>query len=167
MDPHQLTGYSQMKLHLLAGMPGSGKSTTAQQLRGKNQRVFVISSDEIRLAINSGRYPNGDAYVLIDPVVWKLARLAVKELLDIGCEVILDATNLTIDERASWIDLAKSSDPSTAIICYWHAADYDSPERWLRERDIAGEEYAAIRQKLEQRIQVPTTQEGFLLKEVG
>ena len=89
-----------MKLHLLAGMPGSGKSTTAQGIRSGNKRTFVISSDEIRVAINSGRYPSGNEFPLIDPVVWKLVRTAVTEFLKIGCDVILDATNLTIEERA-------------------------------------------------------------------
>jgi len=156
-----------MKLHLLAGMPGSGKSTTALRIKANNHDSFIISTDQLRLEANSGKYPKGISYDILEPIIEKLAYIEVKQLLSAKCEVVIDTTNLNKKKRKKWIDLAHSVNNNIEIILYWHVAHFDSPERWLTERNIDKEEYQNIREKLSKTIESPDVSEGFSLKIVS
>ena len=60
---------------MLAGMPGSGKSTRGQDLK-RNEGVFVVSTDALRLALNADIYPRDDTagdYALLEPIVVSFA----------------------------------------------------------------------------------------------
>lgn len=155
-----------MKFHLLAGMPGSGKSTTSQKIKADSPNCIIISSDAIRTVLNNGHYPKGEAFSQLESTTWKMVKIAVEDLLKSSFEVVLDATNLSYSERKVWVDLVNSINPNIEIICHWHTADYDSPKRWLDERNIGKEEYESIKKKLKARIQKPNPNEGFILQEI-
>ena len=145
---------------IMGGLPGSGKSTLARELRGEG--VFVVSADQIRVALNAGFYPSeafGD-YVKLDPVVWKVAELAVRELLAAGHSAAIDATNLTREKRAHWANLAREVKAGIHIVIRWCDGNWDSPERWEKERGILREEHARIRAKLESTLQLPQPDEA-------
>src|SRR5262245_1710538 len=106
---------------LLAGLPGSGKSTHAKRLKAE-QGFFVVSSDAIRLALNAGVYPRGDSdgdYAVLEPIIWRLTEQAVVELLRTGRSVALDATNLLKQRRLAWRDLARSVVPGIPVRILW------------------------------------------------
>jgi predicted kinase len=150
------------EFYILAGLPGSGKSTYARRLKSE-QGTFVVSSDMIRLALNAGFYPrdaqNGD-YAKLEPVVWSLVKQAVVLLLRAGHSVALDATNLTKGRRAYWQRIARSVVPGIRVTIVWCTGQWDSPARWREERSCSVDEYRQIRRKLEAAVEIPTMDES-------
>lgn len=149
-----------MKFFILGGLPGSGKSTTCQRLKAL-ENCFPVSSDSIRLALNAGFYPRGEDYLRLEPVVWKLVNVALEGLLGLNVPVAIDATNLNRQQRARWVDLARTVGWKGEIILLWHTSDFDSPGRWIHERGHTEEEFLAIRQRLSATLEEPTESEGF------
>ena len=80
-------------LHMLVGLPRSGKSTIARKLG-----FPIVEPDAIRKAYNC--YPfNAD----LEPSVWATAHLMVHSLFNAGhTDVILDAVNHTKTRRSLW-----------------------------------------------------------------
>jgi predicted kinase len=147
---------------ILAGLPGSGKSTLAQnQLRA--QGYFVVSTDLIRFAVNSGRYPRGADYKLLDPLVFALAEQAIRWLLERGHNAAIDATNLDRADRARWREFARRAVPGVRVEIHWCTGKWDSPQRWLEERDTPLDEYEEIRARLEKKAEEPAADEADAL----
>lgn len=147
---------------ILAGLPGSGKSTAARRLRAE-RKFFVVSADGLRLALNAGVYPRnaGGEYSALEPVVTEAVRLAARRLLEAGHNVAVDATNLTRERRAGWREFARGIDPQARIEIHWCVGRWDSFSRWAAERGYQTEaEYLAVRQKLEAAVEVPTAAEA-------
>ena len=80
-------------LHMLVGLPRSGKSTKARALG-----FPIVEPDAIRKAYNC--YPfNAD----LEPMIWATAHLMVHSLFNAGHnDVILDAVNHTRQRRNVW-----------------------------------------------------------------
>lgn len=148
-------------LAIFTGLPGSGKSTVARELK-TNRRFYVISSDAIRLALNAGVYPrelNGE-YQQLEPVTWELVGLGVRRLLEDGQNVGVDATNLTKFERARWRNFAREVCPDVRVEIHWCIGQWDSAERWRTERGLSTEEYQSVRAKREAVFEEPTADES-------
>lgn len=151
-----------MKFFILGGLPGSGKSTCARELK-KQEHCFVVCPDAIRRALNAGIYPRDAEYQTLEPLVWRLAEQAVATLLQQGRNVAIDGTHLYKASRQRWIDLARSIEPDVEIIIVWCTGAWDSPERWARERGHSEEEYWRIRRHLEATVELPTDEEGTIV----
>jgi predicted kinase len=164
LQPHKLPSIHAdgQTFILLAGLPGSGKSTIARQMK-EEREIFVVSPDMIRLALNAGIYPRDDQqgdYAKLEPIVWKLVEDAVGYLLGTGQNLALDATNLTKSGRAFWLDKAQRTAPGVHTAIFWCAGTWDSPERWLKERNHTENEYQAIRRRLEASVEIPCPSEA-------
>ena len=152
-----------MKFFILAGLPGSGKSTYARELKQQEQ-CFVVFPDMIRCALNAGIYPRNSDYEALDPTVWYLAEQAVAGLLRQGHNVAIDATNLYKASRKRWIELARSIASDVNILIIWCTGNWDSPERWAHERGHTVDEYRRIRRHLEATVELPTSEEGTVIE---
>lgn len=96
-----------MSLHILCGIPGSGKSTISDHLSGQ-----VVSTDSIR------EFLWQDATIVKhDALVFQLVENIINYLLGIGKDVIFDATNLRVEIRKKYIKLAKLH--HTPVILHW------------------------------------------------
>lgn len=96
-----------MILHILCGIPGSGKTTVAKRLPG-----YVVSTDSIR------KYLWGDeAVVKHDKLVFQLAEAIIDYLLGRGEDTVFDATNLTTVKRARFINIAKKH--KATVVLHW------------------------------------------------
>ncbi len=148
-------------LAILAGLPGSGKSTAARRLRA-DRGFFVVSADGLRVAFNAGVYPRdaGGEYAALEPVVTEAARLAVRRLIEAGRDVAIDATHLTRERRAGWREFARTVEPRTRVEIHWCAGRWDSFGRWAVERGFQEVEYRALRQKLEESVEEPHADEA-------
>jgi predicted kinase len=153
---------AKLKLYILAGMPGSGKSTTAVRLRETG--VIIVSSDEVRLDLNNGKYPSGDRYKELEHKVWlKVENTLVSCFLE-GINCGIDATNLTINSRSKWITLSKNYNPNYEIHILWHEGKFDSFERWNMERGTKLEDYESIISRLKSTIELPNKNESDVLQ---
>ena len=89
-----------VKLIILVGIPGSGKSTYAVKYMEENHRVYRLSSDDIR------RQLYGDESIQGDPhEVFSFMQERAIAALNMGTDVVYDATNITRKDRASIISL--------------------------------------------------------------
>jgi len=146
------------KFYILAGMPGSGKSTTAKDLF--REGVIIVSTDAIRLALNSDQYPRGERYILLDPTVWKITEQVIRDLLQQKIDIAIDATNLNRESRSKWKELVlKYGGPTYKTIIIWHNGKFDSPERWSNERSVPLDEYNRIINSLRLKLEVPVDSE--------
>jgi predicted kinase len=88
-------------LYLLSGLPGAGKSTFARTLASRTGAV-VLESDYLRallfgLPVHSQRESG---------LLFSAMRAATRILLQRGCSVIIDATNVTESDRRPFYQLA-------------------------------------------------------------
>lgn len=112
-----------MILHLLCGIPGSGKSTVAKNIPG-----YVVSTDAIR------KFLWEDESVLkYDKLVFELAESIIRYMLSRKHDVIFDATNLKVKIRTQYIRLA--GDLGAKTIVHWVDCGLETAIKRNQERD--------------------------------
>ena len=136
------------KLYMLVGLPGSGKSTIAEELDGVH-----ISSDEIRECLYGSAQVQPE-----DPKrVFAFMDSASEDCLKDGRNVVYDATNLTEENRVRTITRLKLF--ADEVICVQITTPVEEClRRNARRSRVVTEE--RIRQMAEI-FETPTVQEGF------
>ena len=137
-----------MKVIVLVGLPGSGKSTWAEA-----QGITVISSDRVRQLL-----ADDATNQRIHVEVFSTMRYLLKRRLQLGAAAtIVDATNLLPVFRKPWIKIAQAFDAQI------EAVYFDTPlEECLRRnagrtRVVPAEAIIEMARKL----RPPTKAEGF------
>ena len=146
--------------HFLIGLPGSGKSTFAQQLNQQMPNSVVISTDNIRARLFGDAAVQGDWNRVEDAVIEQV-RLAI------GYEqiIIYDATNVHMAWRSSFLD--KVSDRNCEWIAWWIKTPLDvcKDRNQMRSRQVPNEAIDTYHEYLEQ--SPPNVAEGFVaVKEI-
>jgi predicted kinase len=137
-----------MKVVVLVGLPGSGKSSYLER-----RNAPVLSSDAIRRLL-----ADDETDQTIHDRVFETLRYLLRQRLAVGRPLTcIDATNLTPDERRPYIGIAKAYGSEV------EAAYFDVPlevcrERNARRRRVVPEEAMA---KLAAKLVPPTEAEGF------
>jgi len=136
------------KIIILAGLPGSGKSTYLKQLG-----VSAISSDDLR-----GLLMDDVTNQTIHRQVFRFVREILKERIALGREVsYVDATNLTVRDRRPYIKIGD------LYGCQVEAVFFDVPLEVCKQRNSARRRAVpndAI-DAMAARLVRPTLQEGF------
>jgi hypothetical protein len=95
-----------LKVWIMVGYPGSGKSRKAREIAESNERTIVVSGDAIReMILGEGNYfyapaIGGEAFVK------ELMELAVIAGLKMRYNVVIDEVNLRRSDREGWRRLA-------------------------------------------------------------
>lgn len=137
-----------MRIVVLVGLPGSGKSSYLEQLG-----VTGLSSDGIRLLLADDATDQ-----TIHERVFQTMRYLLRHRLAIGREATyIDATNLRPEERKPYIGIGKSYG------CRLEAVFFDVPLEVCRARNAA--RHRVVPQealvKMAAKLVPPTVEEGF------
>jgi predicted kinase len=121
-------------LIVMAGLPGSGKSTVAARLSAALS-LPVVSVDPVAAAMWAGGIPQemtgGAAYAVV--------RAIAEEQLTLGLSVVVDAVNPTQTYRAVWRALASDQGADLAVIeCFCSDAQVHRRRIAARRRGIPG-----------------------------
>jgi len=137
-----------MKLIVLAGLPGSGKSTWAAR-----QPFATLSSDATRRLI-----ADDPAIQTIHRRVFATLRYLARQRLELRRPVTcIDATSLTRWERRPWIRLAEDLDAEAEAIFFDTALEVCLKRNRGRHRVVPEE---AVRE-MACRLEAPSVSEGF------
>jgi predicted kinase len=137
-----------MRLVVLVGLPGSGKTTWAAR-----QPYSVLSSDAVRLLIAD------DATIqTIHRRVFATLRSLARQRMDLHRPVTcIDSTALTRWERRPWIRLADNAD------CEAEAIFFDTPLEICLARNAHRDRVvpADVVREMARRLEPPSIREGF------
>lgn len=116
-------------LHLMVGLPFSGKTTLARKLEYERSALRLTPDEwHVRLFGQDAREPEHDArHSLIEAMLWNIASRA----LELGANVILDFGFWTREEREDFRSRAKKLGASSEV----HFLDV-SEEELLRRLEV-------------------------------
>ncbi len=137
-----------MRLVVLVGLPGSGKSTWAAR-----QASAVLSSDAIRLLIAD----DPTIQTIHRRVFATLRQLARQRLALRRALTLIDATSLTRWERRPWIRLAEDADCEAEAIFFDTPLDVCLDRNRRRDRVVP----ANVVRDMARRLEPPSIDEGF------
>ena len=148
------------KLILLIGLPGSGKSSLAQQLLAEDPRRLLISTDAIRRQLFGDEAIQGPWLLLWREIQRQFQQAVVQISQRAAGEAIYDATNAQRRHRREVIALARATG-FTHITGLW----LDTPV-WLclarnKKRARKVPEDVIFRMHRQLREATPTVQEGL------
>ena len=101
-------------LHVLAGLPGSGKSTQLDKMI--KPETHIVCPDNIRGELYGYGIKGVALKLLVEKEVWEIAHAKVIAFLKLGKNVIFDATNLTKKRRLPLIEMARKHDATVKCV---------------------------------------------------
>lgn len=141
-----------VKLIILCGIPGSGKTTYAEKYVEENHNTIHISSDRIRAELWGDEATQGN-----NNEVFSLMQSRAIEALNNGQNVVYDATNITRKDRSYIIALCPKF---VKIECHvvWAPISYCIyRDEFMRERTVGKE----VIDRMLKRFQAPYYDEGI------
>lgn len=145
-------------IHMLVGIPASGKSTYAKELASK-LNIPIVSSDEMR-----NLHPD-----VQEKDIWPLIYNECIRLVENGQDFIYDATNITPKVRTNFKNIIKEHTNDFVIGTYFFDTDpkicYD---RAIKRNEMPGERYIPPEVILSygEKIIAPLEDEGFIFRKV-
>lgn len=113
---------------VMIGPAGSGKSTWARARYPHEQR---LSSDQFRALLTDSEDAQG-----VSKRAFELLRLFARERLELGRRAIIDATNVSREEREQWLEMARELDVPTHAVWFDVSLDECMERQKQRERTV-------------------------------
>lgn len=127
------------------GCPGSGKSTWAQKFVEENQGWVRVCRDDLRCMAGIYWLPSRETLI----TAWETS--AVQDAIEMGYNVVVDATNLNKRYNDMWVSSLKLLYPDLHIQYQVFRTDVEECIRrdLLRDRKVGEEVIRNFQQKLE------------------
>lgn len=147
---------NQLQIILMIGAPGSGKSTHVKTLLQENTDYKLLSSDAMRAEFGTGEDDQS-----VTPKVFSTLKYRLNKYLQEKQTVIIDATNMNVKDRKSYIDAAKLF--GAKVVAYAFVCDKQTLLNRNQKRGAGGGRNVPdfVIDKMLAKYQPPTTQEGF------
>jgi len=147
---------SQLKVIVMIGAPGSGKTTFAKKLWQDNPNFKYLSSDALRAEFGSGEDDQS-----VTPVVFATLKRRLDHCLRRNETVIVDATSMNAKDRKDYINAAKQF--NAKVVAYAFVCDKQTLLERNQKRGAGGGRNVPefVIDKMLAKYQPPTTQEGF------
>lgn len=146
-------------LYIMVGLPGSLKSTIAKNLANglaaDGALTAIISDDDLRTMLFAGYTFSEDKDAVVDDVM----HAAASRLMSGGCDVvIIDAPNLTIADRRSYMDMAGIFQYDTIVV---HALGdaHNIDRRMGNPRGFSKEHWEKVTAGMSAKMEIPTPAE--------
>lgn len=136
-------------LTVLCGLPGSGKTTWRQ---AQAADAAAVCLDDIR-----GELTGDAGCQRFNDNVMMVAIGRIRDALEDGRDVIIDATNLTAASRALWVELAEECDQPARCVYFPIPLAVALTRNTGRDRQVPDSAMLRMGRCLE----VPRTSEGF------
>ena len=136
----------------MIGLPGSGKSTIANQLAEDNPNTLVFSSDAYRKNLLGDENDQSN-----NELIFKTMHKDIRENILIGKNCIVDATNVTLKDRRRILDIVK--DLAVHKVAYFVDTPHD--ECWNRDKARERSVGFGVIHKFLRSFQFPQRFEGF------
>ena len=146
-------------LWLIAGVPGSGKSTFLAN-HTNNSKAKIVSRDAIRFKLLG----DGDAYFKNEDTVWNMYVDAIKNSLQENEHTVLDATHLNERSRNKILDRLNLDDVNINVIYFDICAAVCCQRNTLRTGRAKVPENTII--NMMYRFQTPTFNEKYKYNEI-
>ena len=143
-----------VRVHMMVGIPGSGKSTYARQL-SQEKGYKIVSTDVIRML-----HPDW-----AEPLIWPEVYRLTAEHLKSGTDVIFDATNITPKVRNRFKDeVSKHFNEFEVAAYYFDTLPAVCAKRVEMRNKMANELYLPVEVVFSygEKIVKPTPDEGFI-----
>ena len=118
------------KLILMAGVPGTGKSSWAFSYRDSHPNTFIVDTDETRKEITGSYKIFTEPLTIAHDAMIRKANAYLKENED--CTVIIDSTFLDDERRTYFLDRLEGYDYLEHVMIKFH--DYSVVYKRNRER---------------------------------
>lgn len=142
-----------VKLYVLVGIPGSGKTTYARRYLSDKWRVCM---DDLRFMLSVEPYAEP-----LQPVVIELEHIILERLLaGINSrfnDIVVDATSVTRERRRRYIELARNHGARPVAIFIQTPLEV----ALVRNRQRANVIPEAVIHRMHQMLEPPTREEGF------
>lgn len=146
-----------LKLYMMIGIPGSGKSTWIKNQDWNTNTVLISSDkliDEYAISVNKTYNEVFDEYVgIATSKIFELANNAKKD----GKDVVWDQTNVSVKSRKKKLDLFPDYHK---IAVYFNTPDDNELEKRLKSRPGKHISQRVIYQ-MKDSLVIPTIDEGF------
>lgn len=139
-----------IKITMLCGLPGSGKSTWANQ--NKRESTIILSSDKIREELFGAEEIQGNP-----KQVFNLLYKRAEEALEQEKNVIIDSTNLSRANREKFIKRFYPLADCLSIIIFLESAEECIERQKKRDRKVP----ASVIRRMYQQMEMPTFDEGW------
>jgi len=150
-----------VKVYLLVGLAGSGKSTWARMRARKKRDTVIVCRDDLRSML-LGRYA---VIPRFESLITGLTGVMVRTAVEQGFSVIVDETNLTAARRKDWIRKLKKIGLSAGRVIRVALVWFTETERNLsnRMKDPRGcpkKKWASVIASMKKRFEQPRLSEG-------
>lgn len=136
-------------IHMMVGIPGSGKSHYAKELC-KQHRAVIVSTDSIRERLFGNESKQKNTYLVFDE-----AFIEIENVLESGRDVVFDATNVSRDRRHKFLKKFKD----VSVKCYVCSTPYEVARERIQSRKRRIDDM--IMTKFAKNFEFPVLGEGF------